>query len=251
MSTLLTPARLHPAGVRWCQTTRRTPGRSVGAYAGCNLAGHVGEDPAVTAANWASLARVFTFSREHVATARQVHGTSIHVAARGGHADLEADAVVSATPGLSVGVFTADCVPVLLAAPRRGVVAAVHAGWAGAAGRIVSATVELLATRFGVSPADDLYAWLGAHIAQCSYEVGAEVALRFAGRRYEGNERGRFQLDVGGAVCDELLACGLSPKRLERCGLDTYVESELLYSYRRDGSPTGRMLAAVGLFPET
>ena len=235
-----------PPGVSWGQTAR-TGGASGAPYASWNLAAHVGDEAVSLRENWRRLARRTGWSRDGLATCRQVHGREIVTVERGGHHDVAADALVSATRGVAVGVFTADCVPVLLAAPTRGVVAAAHCGWRGAAAGLASRVIDRLVSEYGCEPTD-LHVWLGASIAQRHYEVGGEVAARFGGSRTEPTgTRGKYLLDVAGAVADELLGAGVPRDRLERCALDTYGDAGSLFSYRRDGAATGRMLSYVGL----
>ena len=246
-SPLLRPSG-GPGDVDWGQTTRRG-GVGERPYDDFNLAGHVGEVPAVTARNWRCFARASGWRRDEVATAHQVHGDRILTVGTGGPHDVEADAVISLTPGVAVGVFTADCVPLLLAAvesggPVRGV-AAVHCGWRGAAAGLAGLAARRLSTLTGVAPSG-MRAWLGASIAACSYEVGGEVAARFAEAHQREAGGGKYWLDVGSAVVADLLGAGVPADRIERCGLDTFAEPDALYSYRRDGARTGRMLSFVG-----
>ena len=229
--------------------TTRLGGASRGAYAGFNLAGHVGEDPATTAANWRALGAATGWRRDVVATARQVHGDRVVTVRRGGHHAVDADALVSVTAGIGVGVYTADCVPVLLAAVAadgqvRGVGAA-HCGWRGAAAGLAGRTARHLAAASGVGP-ERMVAWLAASVAQCSYEVGPEVASRFARAHARPGGGDRSLLDVGGAVVADLVAAGVPASRIERSARDTYAEPGRLYSYRRDGARSGRMLSLAG-----
>ena len=238
------PAR---RGIAWAQT-RRQVGHSTGGYASLNLAGHVGEDPDVTRANWAALAASSPWSRAAVATCDQVHGATVLEVERGGHHEVAADALISRTPGVAVGVYTADCVPVLMASPGLGAVAAVHCGWRGAAaGLATQALRALLRSPSGkTSPAAEVHVWIAAAIAGCSYEVGPEVAERFSGGVLRKREAGGWELDLSAAIRAELIDAGVDPRRIELSGADTFTDPTL-YSYRRDGALTGRMLSAVGL----
>lgn len=230
-------------GVTWGQTTREG-GASTGQYASANLAPHVGEDVETTAANWRHLAAALGFGREDLATCEQVHGNEILRVGHGGHKHLPADALVSTKRHLGVGIYTADCVPVLYAVPGRGVAAA-HCGWRGTAAGLAGATLEVLAKAVHVR-ADEVEIWLGPAIAQCSYEVGEEITEVFDARYLRERGGGKYELDVGGAVVADLLASGADASRVRRSPVDTYRDRSC-YSYRRDGSPTGRMLSYVRL----
>ena len=240
-------SRLRPgpalAGVTWGQTTTGG-GVSEGAYASLNLAGHVGESPEITADNWALLSGDLGFGRAEIATCEQVHGRDVLCVGHGGHKRLPADALVSTKRHLGVGVYTADCVPVLYAVPGRGVAAA-HCGWRGTAAGLAGATLEVLAKAAHVR-ADEVEIWLGPAIAQCSYEVGEELTEVFDARYMRERGGGKYELDVSGAVVADLLACGADASRIRRSPVDTYRDRSC-YSYRRDGSPTGRMLSYVRL----
>ena len=199
-----------------------------------------------TAAEWETvLARVGV--RLPLALPRQVHGTRV-VSVVSADARPEADALASATPGLLVGVVTADCMPVLLADRRRRVVAAVHAGWRGAAAGVLEAAVAHLHAAFGTRPAD-LEAVIGPAIAGCCYEVGADVIDAFRARA--GNPaapawtpRGsRLHLDLRIAARCLLEAAGV--RSVATLGPCTAC-GEGYHSYRRDGARTGRQLSFAG-----
>src|SRR5262249_50815218 len=115
-----------------------------------------------------------------VVTVRQVHGTRVVTASPEGP-PLEADGVATGPPGLALGVVTADCVPALLLARARRVVAAVHAGWRGAAAGVLESALGHLHTAFGVEPCEVEVA-LGPAIGPCCYRVGREVQTAFATR---------------------------------------------------------------------
>jgi len=158
----------------------------------------------------------------------------------------EADALASAAPGAALGVGTADCVPVLLAGPHSGAVGAAHAGWRGLCGGTLEAVAGALRHRHGAAP-DELLAAVGPCIGPCCYEVGEDVAARFAA--IPGAviaRRPRPHLDLVAAAHHALLAAGLSPERISvPAGLCTRCQSELFFSYRRDGEATGHHLSVV------
>jgi YfiH family protein len=186
---------------------------------------------------------------EGLARPRQVHGIAIHEAHAAGYARaVRADAIVSCTPGLPVGVVTADCVPVLLADPAGGFVAAVHAGWRGLTAGVGAATVAWLAGR-GVAP-EELVAAIGPHVGPCCYEVDAPVLsavrTRFGDSGLEQATRpGRSAhawLDLGNLMRRELLRAGLSESAIgSAAAACTACDSSRFHSYRRDGPRAGRM----------
>jgi polyphenol oxidase len=179
-----------------------------------------------------------------LATLRQIHSARVVEAAPGPCGD--ADALVTRRTDLALRVVTADCVPVLLAAP--GALAAVHAGWRGLAGGIVTAAVNQLGTKHPIE------AVIGPAIGGCCYEVGWEVADRVA--RSAGSEGVVLQRGAGERpYLDLQLAARLE---LERAGVADVVtisactrcEEARLWSYRRDGKGAGRNVALIWREPE-
>ncbi len=243
------PARIRWAGPKlpglsWGQTTR-AGGASTGAYASMNLATHVGDDPAAVERNWASFTTAAGWTPNSLARAEQVHGDAILCVTAGGVQATPADALISTTPGIGVGVFTADCVPVLLVHEASRTVAAVHCGWKGAQLALAGKTVRRVESLTGCA-ANGLRVWIGAAVRQGSYEVGPEFAERFAARHLRALPGGKYLFDVVGAVCEDLRSVGVAAERIGVHGLDTFANPGLLYSYRRDGVGTGRMLSFVG-----
>jgi YfiH family protein len=182
-----------------------------------------------------------------VATPRQVHGTRVVIASAVG-APGEADAILSDARGLLVGVVTADCVPVLLVARRRRVVAAVHAGWRGAAAGVLEAAVGQLDATYGVGPAE-IEAVIGPAVGGCCYEVGPEVAETFRRRTDRATDAAwsprsdRWLLDLRLAARLLLTAAGVPVTSV--LGPCTVCDPGY-HSYRRDGRGAGRQLSFVG-----
>lgn len=164
------------------------------------------------------------------------------------------DGVTTATVGLGAAIMTADCCPILFADAKNRVVAATHAGWKGAIGGVIEATLaqmETLGARRG-----DTVAALGPCIRQASYEVGPEFAARFTiedagnARFFVPSDRpGHALFDLGAYVVQRLGRAGLAA--VDDLGLDTYPDEERFFSYRRAthrGEPDyGRMVAAIAL----
>lgn len=162
----------------------------------------------------------------------------------------EADALASSTPGLVLGIVTADCAPVLLADRKAGVVGAAHAGWRGAHGGVLESVVEAMET-LGAHR-EDIAAAIGPAIALESYEVDDAFRARFTasdGRFFAPGREGHWFFDLEGYVEARLDAMGVG--RVECLGLDTYALEDRFFSYRRAthrGEPTyGRQLSLIGL----
>lgn len=173
---------------------------------------------------------------------KQVHGRAVQTAPWTGRP--EADAAVAESPGLVLGIETADCLPVLIVDPRRRAVAAAHAGWRGTAAGVARAAVGALVAA-GSDPAD-LCVALGPGIGPCCYEVGDELRSTFAPEFFRPGPRGRPHLDVRAANRRQLEEAGLRPDRIHGVDHCTRCRSDLYHSYRREGRGAGRMINFVG-----
>jgi YfiH family protein len=177
-------------------------------------------------------------SPEGVVTVHQVHSARVLTSSEAvGRPD--ADALITNTPGVIIGVKTADCVPVLLADPVHRAVAAVHAGWRGTAASIVQAAIRRMSQEYGTRP-EDLHAMIGPSIGSCCYEVGPEVAAEFGIRVLS-----RVRLDLWQLNRKQLEAAGLNPANIELLEECTRCDAERYHSYRRDGAAAGRMLSWI------
>jgi hypothetical protein len=241
---------LSRAGFAHAFFTRRG-GVSRGAFESLNLSPAVGDVHGDVAENLRRVAAALGISRERLYMTRQVHGRDVIVIeadqSTSQVAALGADACVSGAPGIACGVRTADCVPVLLGDPASGRVAAVHAGWRGAAANIIGASVETLAL-LGSRPRD-LVAAFGPHISAAAFEVGDDVAAEL--ERSAGGSgsvvrgRGQPQVDLARLVRAQLALSGLDASRIEQVEGCTFSDRLSFFSHRRDGSPGGRMLSAI------
>ncbi|MDT0201261.1 polyphenol oxidase family protein [Nocardioides sp. AE5] len=176
---------------------------------------------------------------------RQVHGTAV-VEVDGAVADasVEADAILTRTPGVTLLVRVADCVPILLADQRAGVVGAVHAGRQGVLLDVVGAAVE----RMRALGAQEIEAWVGPHVCGVCYEVpGAmqdEVVAAIPATK-SVTSWGTPALDLGAGVRAQLEAAGVPSHSVDRCTR----EDEDLWSYRRQGADAGRLGGLIRMVP--
>ncbi len=189
--------------------------------------------------SWADSARL--------AMLRQVHSSLVIAADGAAGCAGEGDALISNRSGVLVGVRTADCAPVLLVDVRRRAVAAIHAGWRGSAGEIARLAVEALRANYGTDPLD-IYAAIGPCIRECCYEVGPDVAQRFARwiPALDGVEL-PVKIDLAAVNRRQLESAGVPAGQIYDCGLCTRCLVEDFYSYRRDGARSGRMISAIGI----
>jgi len=192
------------------------------------------------------------------------------------------DALVASARGVLLTVRTADCLPVLLVDTRLRVVAAIHAGWRGALGRIIEKTVSDLRRLFNSHP-EQLEAALGPAIGRCCYEVGEEVVDAFEGRFVESSrffhkpvpgaepirsdlryavlfeiqtplghgrpssKTRRLHLDLAAVARDQLRRAGLDDAAIHNSGYCTACRPDLFFSHRREGAQAGRMMAAIAV----
>ena len=209
-------------------------------------------------------------------TLRQIHSDIIHFVDSPPASQLAGDGLITATPGLYLGIQAADCLPVILVDPKRRAVGVFHAGWRGTIKRIVEKGVGEMHRHFGSSPRD-LKAAIGPGIHGCCYEVGAEVREKFQSqfsyaaklfREVEERDPVREKypmlfltarapghsvlpknifLDLVEANRQQLLAAGLAAKSIEASPLCTNCRPDLLFSYRAEKGKTGRMMGVVGI----
>lgn len=173
-----------------------------------------------------------------------------------GRAKREADGLITAAPGLLLGVQAADCVPVLVADTRNRVVAAFHAGWRGTAARIVEQGIARLAAEFGSSPGD-LIAAVGPSIGVCCYTIGEEVRAAFTtGFSYgealfRADSGKRLRLDLWEANRRQLLDSGIAAEKIsvvgECTGCAGLPDRRRYFSHRCEAGFTGRMMNVIGI----
>jgi hypothetical protein len=232
----------------------RRGGVSGGVCAGLNVGLGSGDDRAAIQAN-RRLAIEAVAPGARLVTLHQIH-SAIAMAVTLPFPDdarPHADAMVTNRPGLALGILTADCAPILFADKEAGVIAAAHAGWKGALGGVVEATVaemeKLGAERGRIAAA------VGPCIARKSYEVDDGLLRRFADsepeneRFFSAGREGHHQFDLEGFVLSRLAESGLG--RVEALGEDTYSQPDLFFSYRRAthrGEPDyGRQVSLIAL----
>ncbi|MGH3967922.1 MAG: peptidoglycan editing factor PgeF [Mycobacterium sp.] len=224
-------------------TTTRAGGVSAPPFDTFNLGDHVGDDPDAVAANRARLAASIGLKPDRVIWMNQVHGDRVAVVDGPRDTAVEdTDALVTGTARLALAVLSADCVPVLLADARAGVVAAVHAGRVGARDGVVARALEAMLS-VGAH-AEDVSALLGAAVSGRNYEVPAamadDVEAALPGSRTT-TSAGTPGLDLRAGIACQLGTLGVTAIDVDpRCTVDDTT----LFSHRR-GAPTGRLASVV------
>jgi YfiH family protein len=234
----------------------RSGGVSQGVYASLNGGVGSNDTPAAVAQNRARMAAALGVASDRLLTPYQIHSPDVAVVEEPWREEIRprADALVTRTPGLAIGVSTADCGPLLFADAQAGVIGAAHAGWRGALGGVIEATLDAMeslgAERKHITVA------LGPTIAQANYEVGPEFVARFLAADADNarffapsNRAGHAMFDLPGYIAARAQAAGVGD--FEDLGLCTYAEPERFFSYRRMtrlGEPDyGRHINAIAL----
>ena len=232
----------------------RRGGVSTGACAGLNVGLGSGDDREAIRTN-RRLAVEAVAPGAQLVTVHQVHSPAAVAATAPWPDDARphADALVTDRPGLALGILTADCTPVLFADREAGVIGAAHAGWKGAIGGVIGATVrameELGADRARIAAA------VGPTIGRRSYEVDEAFFRRFVEeapeneRFFSGGRADHHQFDLEAYVLARIAEAGIG--RAEALGLDTYADADRFYSYRRathrGEADYGRQISLIAL----
>ncbi|NHO31605.1 peptidoglycan editing factor PgeF [Acetobacter fallax] len=216
----------------------RLGGVSEGPYASLNCSMRSGDDPTALAENRRRVAVTFGLETDRLLGVTQVHGPDVVTVTepwKPGEGS-PADAMVTTREDVALGVITADCGPVLFASRDGRVVGAAHAGWRGAVGGVLEATLTAMEA-LGATP-DDVVVVVGPCIARASYEVGSDMRAAAlaadpeAGAWFSSGVREQhFQFDLAGYCVGRLLRAGAG--RAVSVGLDTLADEQRFFSYRR------------------
>ena len=232
----------------------RQGGRSGGDFATNNMSIAQGDNPDLVVSNRSQAAQQMgDFGIKDLVVFRQVHSTTVVTLTERHNpaVAVEADAMVTNRTDILLGVLTADCAPVLLADPEAGVVAAVHAGWKGAAGGICLATIDAM-VRLGARR-DTIRAAIGPTISGANYEVGPDTAAQIAALDSraadhiafpDGGSREHF--DIPSYLAEQILTAGVS--LVGDLGLCTYANPDTYFSHRyatHHATNTGRQIALI------
>lgn len=232
----------------------RRGGVSTGIHSGLNVGVGSEDDPEAVTENRRRAAEA-VLPGAALATVYQVHSADVVVVDCAVPLDQRpaADALVTTSPGVLLGILTADCAPVLFADAEAGVIGAAHAGWKGALGGVTDRTIAAMCT-LGADRSR-IRAAIGPCISRASYEVDEGFAQRFEAddpaneRFFSPGRAGHYQFDLEGYVAHRLAAAGLA--KVTALGLDTYADAAGFYSFRRAthrGEPGyGRQISLIGL----
>jgi polyphenol oxidase len=240
-------------------TTRGLPSGAspADAYDRLNLGFRSGGDRERVAANWRLVLEAEGVAGLPLALPRMVHGDAWTFAdalprpGEGAPAGIPAwepegcDALACGGPGRILAVTMADCLGALIWDPESSAIAAVHAGWRGTRARILAKVLRGLAEAGRIRPAST-YVAFGPCLRRRSLAVGPEVAAQLD-PRFLSEHDGRIHFDMPADNRAQALECGIAPEHVRDLGGDTLTEPERYFSYRRDGSASGRLAAFICL----
>ena len=241
--------------------TTRMGGVSKGDYATMNLSFTRGDDPADVTENYRRAARFLGVLPEDVVCTDQTHTANIRCvteADRGKGVTVkkdyrDVDGLVTDRPGIVLAVFSADCVPILFADPKKRVIGAAHSGWRGTAARIGAGMVDIMCNEYGCQ-AEDIRAAIGPSICGDCYEVSEDVAEQFATGFGDavrpGASEGKYLLDLWRANEAILASAGLTREHIFVTDICTRCNADKLFSHRACGEKRGNMGALIRLCEE-
>ena len=230
----------------------RAGGVSTGIYTSLNAGTGSNDEPEAVSENRRRIASALSVEPAYLVGVHQVHSpNAVFMDAPWIGERPHADALVTKTPGLAISILTADCAPILLTDAQSGIIGAAHAGWKGAIGGVLEATVALMRQH----GARSITAAIGPCIHQASYEVGPEFEARFLDRDpanarfFAPGKVGRRQFDLPGFCAQRLQAAGV--EQVDILPLDTCALTERFHSNRRaflqNLGDYGRNCAAIAL----
>ena len=234
----------------------REGGVSQGLYASLNGGLGSSDDPAAVVENRARMANFLGVKPSKLLSLYQIHSADCVTVTEAWPLDQRprADAMVTNSPGIALGIGTADCGPLLFADRDAGVIGAAHAGWKGAFHGVIESTIEAMET-LGASRSR-IVAVLGPTISQSAYEVGPEFRTTFLSTDTQSdrfftpvNERGKCHFNLPAYIVDRLSKARVG--RIENLALCTYADEARFFSYRRathrNEADYGRLIAAIAL----
>lgn len=245
----LTFPSLREAGVIHAVFTRHG-GVSPQPWASLNVGGVVGDDPQRVSENRYRAFQAVGRNPESIYDVWQVHGRDVVCADSPRDLNtphVKADVILTDQPGVTLFMRFADCVPILLCDPARGVVGIVHAGWQGTIKQAAAAAVQAMQSNYG-SRLRDIRAAIGPSICANHYEVGAEVIAQV---KHVFGDSAKLVLSVNGNsspgkaffdlwAANRLILERIGVTKIEECGVCTACNPQDWYSYRGEGGKTGR-----------
>ena len=241
--------------------TTRAGGVSDGEWSSLNLSFVRGDDEAAVKENFRRVAEIFGVAPEQIVCSMQTHTTNVRrVYKSDGGAGVtkplpwsNVDGLITDEPGVLLGTFYADCVPLYFVDPVHCAIGLSHSGWRGTVARMGAVTIHAMADAFGSRP-QDLLCGIGPSICQSCYEVSGDVAEQFQAAFPQAGERllyhtteDKYQLNLWEANRRVLLDAGVLPEHLQITDLCTCCNPHNLFSHRYTGGKRGNLGAFLML----
>lgn len=254
------PALSETGVVKHCFTTREG-GTSEGIFGTLNLSFTRGDDPDAVTRNYRRVAQAMGVEYEKMVCSDQTHTTNVRVVTEADAGKglmipkdyTDVDGLITNVPGLTLGTFFADCVPLYFVDPVHRAIGMSHSGWRGTVAGMGRNTIQAMAENYGTVP-EDVVCAIGPSICQDCYEVSEDVAEEFK-KAFPGHEaeiladkgNGKFQLDLWKANELILLNAGVKPEHISVTDICTCCNPRLLFSHRASHGKRGNLGAFLCL----
>lgn len=228
--------------------TTRHGGVSSGENFSLNLGINKDENKDNTIENFRRVCAVLDLDSDDVFVLKQIHTDNVHELSAGDKSlfyntedRVRGDGIVSNIKGSGFGVFTADCVPVILYDRKKNTAAAIHSGWRSAAMHIVKKAAGLMIEKYGCAP-NDIAAAIGPSIRKCCFEVDIDAAEKFD-EIYREKKGSKFHIDLQRVITDDLHSMGIY--NIADSKLCTVCCSDEFFSSRAQKGKHGLMMAVA------
>jgi YfiH family protein len=241
-----TSSQLEETGLVKHFFSTRLGGKSSGAYKSLNLGIYTDDNKEDVEDNMDLIFKASNMSLVNCIYLRQIHSSNFRIIedkydsiTKG----QDGDAIITKQKCIPIGVFTADCVPILILDKGKGIIASVHAGWKGTYNKISYKVINYMIDNFGTAPSD-IIAAIGPSIGPCCFQVGDDVARNF---KFTQKINEKFYVDLWSENIYQITDCGVPKENIDTSKLCSKCNREFFYSYRRDDGNTGRMGSFIEL----
>lgn len=225
----------------------RIGGISTGIYESLNLGLYTNDVDENVKNNLNKIFSSTKMNRDRITYLKQIHSDRIFQVNKDNYMDVrgqEGDALITSEKGIPIGVFTADCIPLILVDSYNKVVAVVHAGWKGTALNIAGKVLKHMKINMGTD-FKNVAAAIGPSIGPCCFEVGPEVAKRFNFVYEKGN---KLYVDLWKENVKQITDLGVLGEKITTCSICTSCNSNIFFSYRKESGNTGRLGTFIEIF---
>lgn len=217
----------------------RNGGVSNGEFKSLNLGVYTNDNKENIKENFNIILNACNMSNK-IAYLHQVHGQDVYVVNRSNYDEVlgkDGDSIITNERNLPIGVFTADCVPILLYDKSKNVVAAIHAGWRGVVSKILTKTIKKMEEKFS-SKTKDIIMVVGPFIGECCFEVSKDILDKF---NFYEERNNRYFVNLYKEVESEALSNNILIENIDYLNMCTVCSGEMFHSYRRQNGMTGRI----------